>query len=126
MFLDMDLGRDCGRMPGQHQHMEAIRAHAVKVEVRSASPCDLTEHPRFARWGRLLAAEHRCPVQTVLQSVLCRLDHEHAQRIAEAHLDVAVGDAEAMAVVDRHDQLLEQSPDQRLIHAAALHAGGRA
>jgi hypothetical protein len=31
-----------------------------------------------------------------------------------------------MAVVDRHDQLLEQSPDQRLIHAAALHAGGRA
>ena len=44
--------------------------------------------------------------------------------ISTPHLDVAVGDAQAVAVVHRHDELLEQAPAQLLRQAPAL-AGTR-
>ena len=42
------------------------------------------------------------------------------ERDVDVHLDVAVGDAQAVAVVDGHDHLLEDAAGLLLWHARAL------
>ena len=61
----------------------------------------------------------RCTCSLVVRRVLS--DQQHGRHIAEANLDVAVRDAQTVAIVHSHHELLEQPPHQRLVHAAALH-----